>query len=148
MNTKNVLDYVLSSLDLTPEDYDLRNVLADYAEDNGEGSLAKALRFEAKYRKRPYIGDSGASWFNADTISSGIGDPESDIPGPVYEALEGGTKVANHKKYKSKKEAEEAFLLAFAKLDREGKVDSLKVKTPEESLKEGEEGEKKGEKKK
>ena len=68
-----------------------------------------------RQRKRPYSGSPHrASWFNAATIGQGLGDPESDIPGPVYEQLEGGTEVANHKTYEATRRAEEAFHQAWA----------------------------------
>ena len=66
------------------------------------------------HHKRPYNREvRKATWFNADTIPSGLGDPESDIPGLLFRLLEGGREVANHKIYGTVREAEEAFLTAW-----------------------------------
>src|SRR5262249_18385246 len=61
-----------------------------------------------------------ASWFNADTVSPGLGDPESDVPGALFELLDGGKQTANHKTFADLKSAEEAFLAAWVKARKGG----------------------------
>ena len=111
----SILHQLLTDLAAAPEDWRLRGVLADWYEDNGQPQHAECLRWMVAQRKRPYPGSANrATWFNADTISSGLGDPESDVPGAVYDRLEGGKEVANHKTFKSTRDAEEAFHRAWA----------------------------------
>jgi uncharacterized protein (TIGR02996 family) len=110
----NPLESFLEGLAQTPDDWDLRRVVADWCEENGQSGRADCLRWMSRQKKRPYQGSSGsASWFNAETIDPGLGDPESDIPGAVYGVLEGGTESANHKTFPSLRAAEEAFHAAF-----------------------------------
>src|SRR5262249_61345683 len=111
----NPLESFREGLVQTPEDWDLRRVVADWCEDNGHAGRADCLRWMSRLKKRPYRGSSGvASWFNADTIDTGLGDPESDIPGAIYVLLEGGTESANHKTFPTARAAEESFHTAFA----------------------------------
>ena len=106
----------IEGLARAPDDWQLRGVFADWCEENDWPGLAACLRWMARRRKRPYRGTAErATWFNADTISSGLGDPESDIPGAVYALLEGGEVVANHTAYPSLRQAEEAFYYAWQK---------------------------------
>jgi uncharacterized protein (TIGR02996 family) len=106
---------LLADVAAAPEDWKLREVLADWYEDNSQPHCAECLRWMVRHKKRPYVGSQArATWFNADTISTGLGDPESDVPGPVYDRLEGGKQVANHKTFKSTRDAEEAFHQAWA----------------------------------
>jgi hypothetical protein len=99
----------------------LRNVLADWFEDNNHRDEAECLRWMIENQKRPYHGSNPqASWFNADTVSAGLGDPESDIPGPLYQHLEGGKVTANHQTFDTIKAAEEAFIAAFVKAVKGG----------------------------
>lgn len=112
----SILQQLLADLADAPGDWKLRGVLADWCEDNREPVLAECLRWMIARQKRPYVGSADrASWFNADTISDGLGDPESDVPGPVYDLLEGGNQTANHKTFASPRHAEEAFLEAWAR---------------------------------
>ena len=110
----------LEGLATTPEDWALRAVFADWCEENDRPAVAACLLWMARRHKRPYQGTAGrATWFNADTISTGLGDPQSDIPGAVFGRLEGGKTVANHTMYPSLGAAEEAFYHAWEKA-REG----------------------------
>jgi hypothetical protein len=115
-------DQLLDDLCRAPDDWKLRGVLGDWFEDNNHSGEAACLRWMVEHKKRPYHSDSSpqVSWFNADTISSGLGDPESDVPGPVYEQLAGGKVTANHKTYDGLRAAEEAFLAAFLKAVKKG----------------------------
>ena len=97
-----------------PGDWDLRAVFADWCEENAEADVAACLRWMVRHEKRPYHGSSDrATWFNADTIGQGLGDPESDIPAAIFTLLEGGTALANHKAYATVPQAEEAFYHAW-----------------------------------
>jgi uncharacterized protein (TIGR02996 family) len=117
----SILDQFLNDVAATPEDWSLRGVLADWAEDNNRPQLAECLRWMIRRHKRPYHGSSGGgTWFNADTIAQGLGDPESDIPAAVFMLLEGGNEVANHKSFTTLRAAEEAFQLAWVKAMENG----------------------------
>src|SRR5262249_35900394 len=117
----SVRDQLLDDLCRKPEDWKLRNVLADWYEDNNHPEEAACLRWMLENKKRPYHGSSpSASWFNADTVSPGLGDPESDVPGALFELLEGGKQTANHKTFADLKSAEEAFVAAWLKARKGG----------------------------
>jgi hypothetical protein len=114
-------EQLLNDLCGAPEDWALRGVLADWCEDNSLSEEAACLRWMVEQRKRPYhAAERGATWFNADTVSPGLGDPESDIPGALFKALEGGKEVANHKSFPSVRDAEESFLAAWGKARKAG----------------------------
>ncbi len=104
----------------SPDDWALRNVFADWCAENDRQGVAACLLWMVRRKKRPYRGSGGrGTWFNADTISPGLGDPESDIPAAVFGLLEGGQAVANHKAYSTLAKAEEAFYAAWQRA-REG----------------------------
>jgi hypothetical protein len=114
-------DRLLDDLCRKPDDWQLRDALAAWFEDNGLPEEAACLRWMAENRKRPYHGTSPqATWFNADTVAPGLGDRESDVPGAVYAHLEGGTQVSNHVTFDDLKAAEEAFLAAWVKARKAG----------------------------
>ena len=109
------LESLYEQLTDKPEDWALRNVLADWYEEQGQQAAADSLRWTVRRRKRPYHGSSSIfTWFNADAIGPGLGDPESDLPGALYKHLQGGTESAHHKSYKSLRAAEEAFQAAWS----------------------------------
>jgi hypothetical protein len=111
----SILDQFLEDMARAPEDWNLRGVVADWAEDNQRPDLAECLRWMVRAHKRPYHGASGgATWFNAETVAEGLGDPESDIPAVLFKLLEDGKEVANHKSFPSLRAAEEAFQAAWA----------------------------------
>jgi uncharacterized protein (TIGR02996 family) len=116
-----MLEAFFEDLAEKPEDWQVRGVFADWCEDNGKPELAECLRWMIRRQKRPYHG-SGTSftWFNADTIRAGMGDPESDLPGRVYDRLSGGTQVANHRSYATLREAEEALYAAWEAARKKG----------------------------
>jgi hypothetical protein len=117
----SVRDQLLDDLCRAPDDWKLRGVLADWFEDNNHAPEAECLYWMIKNKKRPYHGSSPqASWFNADKVGPGLGDPESDVPGAVYDLLEGGKVTANHRTFDDLKAAEEAFLAAFVKARKKG----------------------------
>src|SRR5262245_12277078 len=92
----------VEGLALSPDDW------ADWCVENDVQGVAACLRWMVHRQKRPYRGSAGrGTWFNADTIMSGLGDPESDIPGAVFGLLDGGQLVANHKAYTTLAKAEE-----------------------------------------
>jgi hypothetical protein len=110
----SILDQFLQDLADKPDDWNLRGVVADWAEDNNRPDLAECLRWMIKHNKRPYPSSSGgATWFNAETISTGLGDPESDIPAALFGLLQGGQEVAHHKSFPSLRAAEESFQAAW-----------------------------------
>lgn len=118
----SIRDQMLDDLAKVPEDWKLRGMIADWCEDNDRPDEAAALRWMVKHQKRPYHGTTSrsATWFNAETIGPGLGDPESDLPEPVFAQLEGGKPVANHMTYPGLREAEEAFLAAYVKARKQG----------------------------
>jgi uncharacterized protein (TIGR02996 family) len=114
-------DQLLADLCRAPEDWKLRGVLADWCEDNDHAEAAACLRWMIRHQKRPYHGaPRGATWFNADTISPGLGDPQSDLPGELFERLEGGKEVAHHKSFTTVRDAEESILAAWASARQAG----------------------------
>lgn len=116
-----ILDKFLEDLCNDPNNWTLRGVIADWAEDNGISELAQCLRWMITNKKRPYHGENNrATWFNAETISQGLGDNSSDIPAILYNALEGGKERANHKTFSPRKEAETAFYAAWKQATAEG----------------------------
>lgn len=121
----SILDQLLNDLGQTPDDWKLRGVLADWFEDNSRPEESACVRWMIRHQKRPYHGSSsGATWFNADTVADGLGDPESDIPGSVFELLEGGKSVANHMTFPNVRAAEEAFIAGWTRARKKGwKVD-------------------------
>lgn len=93
----------------------LRNVLADWCQDENLAVECECLNWMSRTGKRPYTTDKSAAWFNSATVAPGLGDLDSDVPGEVYKRLDGGKEVANHKDYPSQQEAELAFLAAWKK---------------------------------
>jgi hypothetical protein len=117
----SILEQFLEDLAKAPEDWKLRGVVADWAEDNHRPELAECLRWMIRKRKRPYPGATGrATWFNAETVAPDLGDPESDIPSAVFVLLEGGQEIAHHKAFPSSRAAEESFQDAWAKARARG----------------------------
>jgi uncharacterized protein (TIGR02996 family) len=109
-------DQLLDDLCNAPNDWDLRGVLADWYEDNNFPDEAACLRWMIQQRKRPYHGaNRTATWFNADKVRTGLGDPESDIPAALFQLLEGGREVGNHKRFPTICAAEESLLAAWRK---------------------------------
>jgi len=114
-------EQLLADLCSAPENWELRGVLADWCEDNDLSEQAACLRWMIRHHKRPYHGtQQRATWFNADTIAPGLGDPESDLPGELFRLLEGGKEIANHKSYDTLREAEESLLAAWSKARQSG----------------------------
>jgi uncharacterized protein (TIGR02996 family) len=109
-------DQLLDALCSEPNDWKLRGVLGDWYEDNNCPDEAACLRWMVEQHKRPYHGASrNATWFNADKVRKGLGDPESDLPDALFRLLEGGKEIANHKRFPSARAAEEALLAAWRK---------------------------------
>lgn len=116
-----MLDTFLTEIQKKPEDWNIRMVLADWYEDNGRSDLAECLRWVSSHKKRPYHGSSKVfTWFNADRIQPGLGDPESDIPEAVYQLLTGGQEIADHKVFPSMHAAEEALQNAWLAARQQG----------------------------
>jgi len=114
-------DQFLADLLRTPDDRTLRRVYADWCEDNDLMDFAECLRWMASANKRPQRGSTGTgTWFNADTIASGLGDEESDLPGGLFRWIEGGNEYANHRAFASLPDAERAVLAAWVKATKAG----------------------------
>jgi uncharacterized protein (TIGR02996 family) len=111
-----MLEQFLKDLAGAPDDWALRGVFADWAEDHARPELADCLRWMVRRRKRPYraSGQRGV-WFDADFTPAGLGDPESNIPGALYGYLTGGSVVAHHRIYPTLTGAEEALFGAWAR---------------------------------
>ena len=116
---KTAGDQLFDELVQNPNDWKLRSILADWCEDNQRPDDALCLRWMITNKKRPYHGgvdtDAKATWFNANKISQGLGDTESDLPEPLFVHLSVGKVVANHISYDSVRAAEEAILAAWKK---------------------------------
>jgi uncharacterized protein (TIGR02996 family) len=120
----------------SPEDWALRSVFADWCDDNGKPEVAEALRWMVKNHKRPHSSSTESfTWFNADTIGKGLGDPESDIPGAYYKLLQGGQESANHKSYPSLRAAEEAFHAAWTAAAPKGTMNAATRSTAKSKAK-------------
>jgi uncharacterized protein (TIGR02996 family) len=110
----SIRDQLLQDIADHPDDWSLRAIAADWAEDHGETNLAECLRWMIRHRKRPYRSARNlACWFDADRIDPGLGDPESDIPGQLFELLPFGEQQANHRIFINVRQAEEALYRAW-----------------------------------
>jgi hypothetical protein len=115
------LDTLYEGLTRTPEDWQLRTVLADWYEDVGQQDVADCLRWMAMHRKRPYRSGSGTyHWFNVERVTTAA-DPESDIPEAVYRRLRGreGLELV-FRDYDNLKSADEDFYSAWREARRHG----------------------------
>jgi hypothetical protein len=99
---------------------DLRNIFADWLDDDGDAEASACLRYTAAEGKWPYRKESdapesavAAAWFNAGKITQGLGHESSDLPEDLYKLLQGGKEIANHRLYASPREAEEALVAAW-----------------------------------
>ena len=111
----------LADLLRTPDDRTLRRVYADWCEDNDLPECAECLRWMASANKRPLRGSTGGgTWFDGDTIASGLGDEESDLPDALYRCVQGGGEFCNHRTFDSLSEAERALQAAWAKARKAG----------------------------
>lgn len=96
-----------------------RNVLADYLEECGFPEESACQRYLAKNNLRPYSSDKSDKafiWFSVKVREDSIGDADSDLPDVLFDLLEGGTKIARHRVYKTAKEAEQAVVDAWHNL--------------------------------
>jgi uncharacterized protein (TIGR02996 family) len=110
------LDALLRALAADPADALTKLAIADLYEEHGNPGAAGAWRWLARTGKRPYSGgESNFLWFNRDTISTNLltVDPESNIPGAIYECLVAEALEANHKIFPTREQAHQAFLAAF-----------------------------------
>jgi hypothetical protein len=122
-------DALLDGLNGNPDDAGTLMLLSETYEDQGDQAGAEAIRWAAASGKRPYVEEDKktGSWFNGDKIKDAeLGDDYSDLPEVVYTHLavgEGaGQETANHRTYESVKGAFLAFVAAYSKAVKEGKV--------------------------
>lgn len=121
-----MIENLLASLEKHPADWELRRVIADWYEENGELTESFCFRWTADNEKRPYSfeGKPDFVWFNADGISPEIAnaDTGSDIPKVVFNLLKNGEEIANHKGYASFADAEKELHLALLEAKKQGKI--------------------------
>ena len=118
MGIEDYMSALYSDVEKNPDDWVVRSIFADWCEDNGRGE-AECVRWLVDNRKRPYLmpgTGTTATWFNARAVEPGLGDPESDIPEELYKALSGGEEQANHRTFRSLKEAEKALWDAWVRI--------------------------------
>ena len=114
-------DQFLADLLLTPDDRFLRGVYADWCEVNDLSETAECLRWMASANKRPMRGSTATgTWFNAQTIATGLGDEASDLPDGLYRCIEGGGEFCNHRTFDTLSNAERAIQLAWTKAKKAG----------------------------
>jgi hypothetical protein len=116
------LDSLLRRIYESPDDFDLRSIAADAAEEAGEEDLALALRYMVRNRKRPFywkgyetVSRSGY-WYDDERASKNGIDPKSDLPREIYRYLGGGEAVGEgetERSYDSTEAAEKAFYAAY-----------------------------------
>jgi hypothetical protein len=108
------LDTLYEGLIRSPNDWELRAVLADWFEEAGQQSVADCLRWMVKHHKRPYRSTSGTyHWFNVERVTT-ASDPESDIPQPVYWHMSGQEGLETvFRDYADLKSADEDFYAAW-----------------------------------
>ncbi len=94
-------------------DFVLRSVVADWCEDNEKYKMAEFLRWMITEKKRPMDEEGTFIWFNKDKILPGMYDEESDLPEALFLKLKVGVLSANHRSYKTVKEAEEDLYQAW-----------------------------------
>jgi hypothetical protein len=118
-----MLDAFYDELADNPDDWAVRGLLADWCEDNNLAQWAECLRWMIRHRKRPHrsSGSLGFTWFNADKLPDMVTeDPESNIPGKVWDLLDHGQQAARHKAYPTLRAAEEDFYAAWEKARSRG----------------------------
>ncbi len=113
----DMFDKFVEDMNEDSDNWKLRSVIADWFEDNNQLAKAECFRWSVLNNKRPCRNGGSKpaatyAWFNKDTISAGMTDPESDIPGKLYDCLPGKS-TANHKSYDTLREAEEALIEAY-----------------------------------
>ena len=115
------LDTLYEGLTQTPDDWQLRNVLADWYEEAGQQDVADCLRWMVQTHKRPYRSTSGAyHWFHAERVTT-ASDPESDLPESVYRNMSGPEGLERvFRNYDSLKAADEDFYGAWREARRSG----------------------------
>jgi hypothetical protein len=115
------LDTLYEGLVRSPDDWQLRTVLADWYEEAGQQEVADCLRWMVAQHKRPYKATSGTyHWFNMETATTGA-DPESDIPGPVYHKMQGREGLERtFRDYDDLRSADEDFYAAWREARQDG----------------------------
>ncbi len=115
------LDALYEGLTRSPNDWELRAVLADWFEENGRQDVADCLHWMVRHHKRPYHSDRGTyHWFNIERVTT-ASDPESDIPEPVYRKLTGkeGQEMV-FRDYDDLRSADEDFYAGWNEARRQG----------------------------
>jgi uncharacterized protein (TIGR02996 family) len=120
------LEALYEALSCSPDDWQARQILADWFEEAGQQAHADSVRWMVRHRKRPYRSLSGTyHWFNADRVTT-AGDPESNLPEAIYALMHGSEGLETIiRDYDSLREADEDFYAAWRLagergLDRDG----------------------------
>jgi len=77
---------MLDQLRHNDKDWELYLVTSDWCEERGDMEAAEGLRWQARNRKRPASYPMASTWFNG-SFMGGSNDPESDLPGEVFDKL-------------------------------------------------------------
>jgi uncharacterized protein (TIGR02996 family) len=119
------LDLLYEGLRQSPDDWQAREVLADWFEEAGQQANADCVRWMVRHRKRPYRSTDGEyHWFNAERVAT-ESDPESDLPEPLYLLLQGREGLEKvFRDYASLRLAEEDFYRALNEALRRGWADA------------------------
>lgn len=110
-------------LDGNADDFLTRSLMADYYLDKGDYVSEQCLRWQIRNHKRPmyseFNGCKSWKWYFIDRITFNGTDVGSDLPEPLFEALDSNAFgiVGCAKAYTSRRLAEEALLRACTHIE-------------------------------
>src|SRR4051812_39025467 len=110
----DTLERLQTALDADPLDGQTRLVLADWYDDHGDAGRAGLQRWLAAQSKRPRLWSGDYAWYHEDQVSSRDIDPESDLPGDLFNLLP-DRRSPSSAYYSTRRVAEEALLIAWLK---------------------------------
>jgi hypothetical protein len=115
------LDTLYEVLHQAANDWQAREILADWFEEAAQQACADCVRWMVKQHKRPYRSITGTyHWFNAQRVTT-ASDPESNIPEAIYRHLQGKEGLAMFfRDYPSLRQAEEDFYRAWQQAREQG----------------------------
>lgn len=117
---KTMFDKFIEDIVKNFDKMEIRSIFADYCEDAGNYEMSECMRWMVSNNIRPYVSENTYNYFNKDKVRPEIGDPESDLPEPLYKELKGGDEIANHKKFKNAIDLEKAFFDAWVEAKKNG----------------------------